>query len=96
MKEHCVLYGCDISFVTSNYKVTTTPKFEWTLIVKGQSEIVTLKKTQQLYEKMEVNMEHERRIPIISELLTDPKCKVLRKEEVIAVVMYTGPMVLCL
>jgi hypothetical protein len=99
MKEHCILYGCDKTFQTSNYNVTTTPKFEWTLIVDGQQKAKSLKHKQpDPYEIIEVNTEHARTFPPIAELLEDPRSKAanLKRPEVIAVVMYTGPMVLCL
>jgi WD40 repeat protein len=78
-QEHCERAGCDTAFTTGNYKITTTPKQEWQYIV----------------ESVECpHMSHQRRIIPIWELLQrkvsqDAK---LREEEVIAIVLYTGPM----
>ena len=96
LKEHCVSYGCDKTFVTSNYGVKTTPKFEWTLIVEGENKIKTLMHKQPYHdEAIKVNKEHGRVLPDIALLLEDPRSKSvgLKKPEIIAIVLYTGPMV---
>ena len=78
-QEHCERAGCDAEFTTGNYKITTTPKSEWQYVVGGL---------------MCPDMQHNRRLISSSELL---QRKVSRdanlcEEEVIAVVLYTGPM----
>ncbi len=34
--EHCISYGHDIPFTTPNYQITTTPKTEWGIVVRGE------------------------------------------------------------
>ena len=82
--EHCSLGGHSVPFTTSNYKITTTPEQEWLYIVgddKGQRMPCP-------------DMGHERRIVPIEELLQRPLAKKakLTRAEMIAVVLYTGPM----
>jgi hypothetical protein len=79
--EHCLREGHSMSFTTSNYGVTTTPRAEWRFVVEGVSD--------------GIDMRHSRRLPDIadlcrSELADSAK---LTRAEVIAVVLYTGPMV---
>ena len=84
-QEHCERAGCDVEFTTGNYNITTTPKQEWQYI----AESVPCP-----------HLGHDRRIIPISELHQRHKRKVsqdaefaeLREEEVIAIVLYTGPM----
>jgi WD40 repeat protein len=78
-QEHCERAGCDVQFTTGNYKITTTPSQEWQYIVESVPC---------------PNMGHERRIIPISELLQldSSKAAKLCEEEVIAIVLYTGPM----
>ena len=80
--EHCSKYGCDIEFTTSNYKITTTPKLEWNITVNHhpcpEENIVHGRKIRKLSEVMEVSL-----------VL---KAKLI-EEEVISIVLYTGPMV---
>ncbi len=71
----------DSSFTTTNYRITTTPKAEWHAVIHGEVD--------------PQNMKEHRRIPNINELM---QLKVtqdsrLQRCEVIAVVLYTGPMV---
>jgi hypothetical protein len=79
--EHCIKHGFDHVFITPNYKFKTTAKQEWMIVVEGA-------------ECPPENMKHDRRIPNLAEC-----CKLgetqgnLCREEVIAVVLYTGPMV---
>lgn len=78
-QEHCERIGCDVEFTTGNYRITTTPQREWQYVVDNVPC---------------PQMEHHRRIIPIVELQQrgvsqDAK---LREEEVIAVVLYTGPM----
>jgi WD40 repeat protein len=78
-QEHCERAGCDVQFTTGNYKITTTPRQEWRYIVEN----VTCP-----------DMEHKRRLVPIGELLQldSSKTAKLCEEEVIAIVLYTGPM----
>ncbi len=85
--EHCTKNGCMEKFRTSNRTSNYSgfesyPKKEWEVIVQG---------TRCPEEEMRFN----RRIPNISDLCELPLTKKakLEKAEVIAVVMYTGPMV---
>jgi WD40 repeat protein len=78
-QEHCERAGCDVEFTTGNYKITTTPKREWQYVVENVPC---------------PDMGHARRLIPISNLLllnVSQNAK-LREEEVIAVVLYTGPM----
>jgi WD40 repeat protein len=80
-QEHCERAGCDVEFVTSNYKIRTTPKNEWNYIVNGVAP-------------PDQDMGHGRTIVPIQELFEmSKKAKMeLIEEEVIAIVLYTGPM----
>ena len=79
----CSKPNSNSSFTTSNYKVTTSPKAEWTIVVYPTSEGVI------------PDMRHGRIIPRIEDLMQMDVVKVakLKEYEVIAVVLYTGPMV---
>jgi WD40 repeat protein len=79
-QEHCERAGCEVEFTTGNYKITTTPKREWQYVVENNATCPS--------------MEFGRRIVPISELLEleVSKSANLREEEVIAIVLYTGPM----
>ena len=78
--EHCHHKCADTRFTTPNYNITTTPRKEHGYVVRG--------------EKCP-DMGHERRIEKLEELLKLPIVVEanLSKHEVIAVVLYTGPMV---
>jgi hypothetical protein len=80
--EHCSEPVSSWQFETSNYHVCTTPMQEWDIVLKSKS----------LSEEASQN---ERRIPNIENLLKLDSAKKagLTRVEVIAVVMYTGPMV---
>jgi hypothetical protein len=83
-QEHCDRAGCNMSFTTGNYKITTTPKQEWFYIAGDEA-------AQQVACP---DMGHGRRIVLISELMklklaVDGK---LTEDEVLAIVLYTGPM----
>jgi hypothetical protein len=78
--EHCVKAGSNVPFTTANYNITTTPEEEWCIIMK---------------DRPCKNMEHQRVIPKIAQcmgikVVEDAN---LRTEEVISVILYTGPMV---
>jgi hypothetical protein len=81
--EHCTREGSMEKFVTLNYtEIESYPKKEWEIIVKGGP-------------CPEKDMRFNRRIPIIDDLCKLPLATkaALQRAEVIAVVMYTGPMV---
>ncbi len=81
--EHCTQQGCMERFRTSNYtEIETFPKQEWDIIMNGAP-------------CREQDMRFNRRIPVVAELCDLPLTKKadLWKSEVIAIVMYTGPMV---
>jgi hypothetical protein len=80
--EHCNRAGFDHVFTTSNYRISSTPKHEWELAT-GQKQC----SPQEL--------RGERRLKNIQELLELDTAKDagLTWPEVIAVVLYTGPMV---
>jgi hypothetical protein len=85
--EHCSLGGCDHEFTTGNYRITTTPQKEWFYIVGDENG--------QRQECPESDMGHGRRIVSIDERMQEPKVvrAGLNRAEVIALVMYSGPMV---
>ncbi len=81
--EHCERAGRDHVFTTTNYKITTSPRREWEVVMGrvqcSQEELVG-----------------DRFVPDMAALLQHPKAQSagLSEPEVIAVVLYTGPMVL--
>ena len=80
--EHCEKYGAEISFCTPNYKINTWPKQEWSITV-DQAECP------------QENRLHGRVIRPIDDCMNEDLvwlAKLIR-EEVIALVLYTGPMV---
>ncbi len=79
--EHCSRGDSDAPFETSNYKITTTPAREWK---------ITMQRDKQL-----ADMRHGRRLPDVKKLLrSDEATKAgLCLAEVVALVLYTGPMV---
>jgi hypothetical protein len=78
-QEHCERVGCDVAFTTGNYKITTTSRLEWQYVVENAPC---------------PDMAHNRRITSTRELLKRELCKkaMLCEEEIIAIVLYTGPM----
>jgi hypothetical protein len=80
--EHCSKVGSTLEFTTGNYNITTTPAQEWAVVVNRVDPPQTV-------------MGHSRRIPDIQTLMNSEVSlnANLTREEVIAVVMYTGPMV---
>jgi hypothetical protein len=83
-QEHCERAGCNTQFTTGNYKITTTPRQEWLYIAGDEAG-------QQMAC---ADMGHGRRIVRISELM---KLKLaidaqLTEVEMLAIVLYTGPM----
>jgi ankyrin repeat protein len=82
--EHCIFGGSSYEFTTPNYNVKTTPLNEWQYIC-GDDKCARVPCP---------DMGYGRRIVSIEELLQIPlarKAK-LTRAEVIAVVLYTGPM----
>ena len=79
--EHCIKFGHSICFTSSNYKIVTCPSNEWSIADLNKLE--------------NADMRHERRIPKIDDLMDHAIAKQsqLKKFEVLAVVLYTGPMV---
>ncbi len=82
-QEHCYLAGADVEFTTRNYGIRTTPHREWLYVVADKADKPGPPADQ---------LRHDRQIPDVSEKL---KCKLaidagLRKEEVIAICLYTG------
>jgi hypothetical protein len=83
-QEHCEKAGCSTPFTTGNYRITTTPKQEWLYIAGGDTGVLVPCP----------DMGHGRRIVRISKLMQlklaiDAK---LTEVELLAVVLYTGPM----
>ncbi len=79
--EHCNSFDSDQRFETSNYHIVTTPRMEWQIVVRCDAS--------------QADMRFHRRIPSIKELRELPISKSSRLDEceIIAVVIYTGPMV---
>jgi hypothetical protein len=86
MAEHCTMGAHDYEFTTGNYKIATTPKHEWLCIVGDQQG--------QRTACSEKDMSHGRRIVPIEDMLMKPLAKKskMTRAEMIAVVLYTGPM----
>lgn len=80
--EHLDKAGSDVSFTTSNYGLTTTPRTEWAVVVDRQPCAPE-------------SIRHGRIIPDVDALMNVPLAVKagLTRPEVIALVMYTGPMV---
>jgi hypothetical protein len=74
--------GHDFEFVTSNYKIKTTSKKEYEIVV-GEATADP------------ADMMHSRRIPNLEELqkMEMSKTAGLMRIEIIMLVLYTGPMV---
>jgi hypothetical protein len=81
-QEHCERAGCDTSFTTGNYNITTQPSKEWSYVVADETghRVECPDKT------------HGRTIQPIDELMKKPLAIAakLKEEEMIAVVLYTG------
>jgi hypothetical protein len=96
--EHCEKSGHDHQFETPNYKIVTCPETEWKLVVRREGKTPEEFKDMLSREFPSVGLgpaHHGRRIPDISELLEldDSKQANLIKCEVVAIVLYTGPLV---
>ncbi len=78
--EHCLGEESTNRFTTRNYGIETTPYNEWNIIVNGKHDLADKRcgrKDRDINELMQ------------SKPAVDAK---LRREEIIAIVMYTGPM----
>jgi hypothetical protein len=80
--EHCAKYGHNRSLTTGNYHITTTPEKEWAIVVDNAPP-------------SDDHTGHGRTIRPLQELMQEPLVAEanLIKEEVVAVVLYTGPLV---
>jgi hypothetical protein len=85
--EHRTDKGCREYFVTNNYKIRTCPYEEWRITVLH--DIPT-------DMSPEATAHNRRFVPIAELMQVDVVIQAeLTREEVIAVVLYTGPMVSC-
>ena len=68
-------------FTTDNYHITTCARNEWKIIVESEVDLA--------------DMHNSRKIPSIEDLYNSVLAREagLRRVEVIAIVLYTGPMV---
>ncbi len=82
--EHCTSKGCHEVFVTDNYKISTCPYIEWQITV-----------IHDLSKATDAAKGHSRRfIPIVDLMAVEVAVNAkLTRPEVIAVVLYTCPMV---
>jgi ankyrin repeat protein len=85
--EHCIMAGCDMRFTTRNYGIATTASAEWGVVVRGQAP----PPEHMLHGRVTVSVEDKLRWS--NEQFAKKGLEVrLRREEVIAVTLYTGPM----
>ncbi len=82
--EHCSMDGHSFEFTTPNYKVTTTPFKEW-LYIAGDEKGQCFPCPDMGHERCIVSIE------VLLETLLAKRAK-LTRAEIIAVVLYTGPM----
>jgi hypothetical protein len=80
--EHCTKAGHDALITTSNYGITTTPQREWKCTVLGEAFAPE-------------DLGHGRVVKSIDEHMKNVLVATakLSREEVVAMVLYTGPMV---
>jgi hypothetical protein len=80
--EHSSMAGTSTPFTTRNYGITTTPQMEWLYVVHGDAAPAE-------------HMLHGRSIARVEDKLQCCQARKagLRKEEVIAIILYTGPNV---
>ena len=107
--EHCVRYGHDVPFTPPNYLITTTPEEEWGIVVDGKQPAqehmghnrTILGLAQAIYwvdpddlvlREMDdpAGAAPEERMRAARALITKAG---LQRGEVVAVILYTGPMV---
>ncbi len=79
--EHCNREDSFLFFETSNYGIKTCPANEWKITTERDEKLA--------------DMKHDRKLPDIQELLQRDIVKIasLTEAEVVAIVLYTGPMV---
>jgi hypothetical protein len=79
--EHCSKGDSKVRFVTENYHINTFPANEWAITV--------------LHDMTGADLQHERKLVTIEENMKKEIVAIARliRCEVIAVVLYTGPMV---
>lgn len=77
--EHTLAPGHDFKFTTPNYKINTSTALEWRYVVDGE-------------EVPPDQMLHGRQIPNVKDL-HDRFCLKLVFDEIVSIVLYTGPMV---
>ena len=79
--EHCSKGDSKVRFVTGNYNINTFPANEWAITVR--------------HDLTGADLQHERRLVTIEENMKKEVVTIatLIRCEVIAVVLYTGPMV---
>ncbi len=79
--EHCDSFDSHKSFTVSNYGVTTTPEAEWQIVIHCDIS--------------KADMRHGRKLQKVEDIVKQEQTKKskLSRPEVLAVVMYTGPMV---
>ena len=82
--EHTTRHGHDLEFTTPNFHITTTPAQEWAIVVDGAMP-------------KEAHMQHGRRVRGVGSMMKEALVGKagLTEAEVIAVALYTGPMVSC-
>jgi hypothetical protein len=78
--EHCAKFGHDLNFTTPNYSITTTPEKEWAVVVLNEDTD---------------DMGHGRRVRPLADVMREDAVREagLCEAEVVAVILYTGPMV---
>ena len=77
--EHCHKAGADLAFTSTNYGIATTPRREWA-VASGEAECP------------ESDRGHGRVVPRVGELRRLPAAAGLADAEILALVLYTGPM----
>ncbi len=82
MKEHCHKTGATDEFTAPSYRITTTPQHEWAVVVDDKPLSNDHRGHGRILHGVEVLL--------ASELAIKAK---LTRPEVIALVLYTGPMV---
>ena len=83
--EHCHNTGATDSFTTTNHHITTTPADEWAVAMAGGTDS----------SHVECDMRHGRVLRTIDHHMASEAAvrAGLTRPEVIAIVLYTGPMV---
>jgi hypothetical protein len=81
-KEH----SSTTKFETITYKITTNPALEWNIVVGSQQIPEEHKKNGRLIPKFQDLLDEDMKKP-------PHLCAGLIKEEIIAIILYSGPMV---